>query len=254
MIAFDKLHAPAKRAEYLGFIWDLRTMSLELPQPKLHTFLDLLQNTWGPHRKGVTPLEASTLIGILRNIAGLQWWLVYLGMSLQASLTLAIRSHLPSYLDSWRKHLGSFMARRVTVWLPPTSPESRYAWQFWSSPAQMIFISKEIRLDIDLLTSLVKTHQQGWSSPIAWLIKRDPHFDYFGDACGKGIGSIYHRLRFVTCLQIPAEIQRMTNLRCSIINDLDSSYSSFNISASSPIRTSRPSLPSGPSSNFGRTT
>ena len=55
VIAFDKLHAPAERAEYLGFIRDLRTMRLELPPPKLQALLTLLQTTWGPHRKGVTP-------------------------------------------------------------------------------------------------------------------------------------------------------------------------------------------------------
>ena len=221
VIAFDKLHAPSERAEYLGFIWDLRTMRLELPPQKLNAFLTLLQTTWGPHRKGVTPLEAATLIGILRNIAGLHWWLIYLGMSLQASLTLAIRAHLPSYLEAWRKHLGSFMARKIAGWLPPPSPESKSARQFWSSRAQLIFISKEIRLDIDFLTRLVRTNQHGWSSPIASLIKRDSHFDSFGDACGKGIGSICHRLRFVTCIQLPAELQRLTNMRSSIINDLE---------------------------------
>ena len=85
----------------------------------------------------------------------------------------------------------------------------------------MIFVSKEIRFDIDLLVRHVKTNQHCWSSPIASLIKRDPHFDSYGDACGNGIGSICHRLRFVTCLQLPAELQRMINLRSSIINHLE---------------------------------
>ena len=124
VIVLDKLHHPSETADYLGFHWDLHRMTLAIQQPKRIAFQSYLTSTFHSHRKTFTLREAAQVLGTVRNFAAVTWWLTYLGVSLQHSLTLAIRIRAPRLLDKWKQHLTSHLRHKVDGWLPAKSVEA----------------------------------------------------------------------------------------------------------------------------------
>lgn len=220
VIALEKLHHPCETADYLGFHWDLRRMTLAIQQPKRIAFQAYLTSTFHSHRKTFTLREAAQVLGTVRTFAAVTWWLSYLGVSLQHSLTLAIRVRAPRLLDRWRQHLTSHLKHKVDGWLPAKSVEACASDDLWNS-TEPIYITNEVRRDFDCLQRLMNSPDTTWTTPIAHLVKRDPHIISYGDASGTGIGFYCPTLRIMGCLPLPGAVAKLTGSTSSIINDLE---------------------------------
>jgi hypothetical protein len=94
---------------------------------------------------------------------------------------------------------------------------SKYRWfsrqvarALWANK-ETTFFSTDLRHELDFLTQSFEDDQPiQWSSPIALLIKREPSYTAWGDACLEGAGGFSLDQQFWWALEWPDSIRRRT--------------------------------------------
>ena len=79
---------------------------------------------------------------------------------------------------------------------------SKVAKAIWNVPAKC-FISNELRVELQLLHSLVDNPKMNWYTPISHLVDRDPDYQVWGDSSLDCAGEYSHQLKFWWFLDWP---------------------------------------------------
>ena len=201
------------RRTQLGSTIDTRRLRMDMTDERRQGILKLLKSTWGPRRRSFTISEAATLLGIMMDASRSCRWGIFLFIELQQTLLRMLRKNHQRLLatESYRQLIESL--GDTTVIATP----SKYRWfsqkvgqAMWASKAATFF-NHDLRQEIEFVTKSFEENQSvRWSSPIALLIKREPSYTAWGDACLEGAGGFSLELKFWWALEWPEDIRLRT--------------------------------------------
>ena len=176
---------------------DTRALSVDLLEYKREQIVALLLK-WLRYAT-FTLKEASQLHGLLESITRYNKW----GRAWFFGLQNAIRHELRKrYHQLLRWYGRSGRAQRIRQDLPAALLErlsqliaKDMALLLWTSGAKMN-MTPEIRLGLQALYEYLSARHRPWKTPIAFIIKRVPHFVSLGDASEDGGGAYCDSLEF----------------------------------------------------------
>jgi hypothetical protein len=140
-------------------------------------------------------------------------WGIFLFISLQQTLCRILRKNMLR-LKSCQKH-QNLLSRLEDKSVANCPAKFKYFSQLagqapWLSKEKTLF-TKELREELKFLTTTLAPESQiEWSAPIALLIRREPSYTSWGDACLVGAGGFSLHLRFWWALEWPQDIQLRT--------------------------------------------
>jgi hypothetical protein len=181
----------------VGWTFNTRTLTYTLPSDKRTSITELLE-TW-LSKENFTILEAAELHGTLADASRANRQGRTLFFSFQNAFRRAIqtrfnqvrgyynrknktkqfRAQLPKHLHS---RIDSMVAREMAALL-------------WSTKSK-IELTREVRIELDYLHSLLANPNYKWEMQIGHVIPRDPQFTCTGDACLTGGGAYCHDLQY----------------------------------------------------------
>jgi len=183
----------------LGYLVDTTRMRVSFSDERFQHMLTTLSN-WHSRRQQFTLREAATLAGELEFIASMCTWLRFITVSLKHSILLALRKNSQSILSHIHNHELVADSHLLSTSFDDLSKRnyavSQLLRQIWHKKTKF-HINKSLRIELKLLHVLFRNyHETPFWSPISHLIRRDPDFLAFGDACLDGAGGYSSSLSF----------------------------------------------------------
>jgi len=197
----------------LGYLIDTNRMRVSFSESRFQHMLTTLSN-WHSRRQQFTLREAATLAGELEFIASMCTWLRFITVSLKHSILLALRKNSQSILSNIENHELVADSHLLSTSFDDLSKKnfavSQLLRKIWHKRTKY-HINKSLRMELKLLHSLFKAYQvTPFWSPISHLIRRDPDFSAFGDACLDGAGGYSSSLSFWWFIEWPKAITKNT--------------------------------------------
>ena len=215
-IDYDKfLQQPVSHAiEVLGNWIDTRAMAMGLTPSRRTKIIKLLATTWHDKRRSFTLLQGAQLLGTLIHACQVCHWGQFLFISLYRHINdLLHRNHLrllntPAFHEILQTRPQVFDNRQAAARF--NFFNSQVARDIWRSHT-VTYIDKSLRDELRFLRQvLTNPSVYTWSSPLVYLIPREPDYSIFGDACLTGAGGFSVALNFYWVEPWPMAIQRRT--------------------------------------------
>jgi len=185
--------------QQLGYLINTRKMSISFPPDKILKMQNMLHQ-WHTKRKTYTIRQAAELAGNLEFFASMATWLRFLTYSLKHSILLALRTN--SKKISSTKSMQHWIRDSILSDLDPHTTTHKY-FAFskimkatWNLKTK-IFITTSLRNELQYLHKIFTSHKYKLSSPITYIIPRDPDYIAYGDACLDGAGGFSKSLQIL---------------------------------------------------------
>ena len=212
----------------LGIKINSRTMSLSLTDKKRKAMIDELTN-WHNKRKSFTLLQGVTLCGSIEFWANISPWVRLLYLNLRSAVNKCITSSLK--LTKEKASIKSMISKLAhsndlhNLELKEKYIQSKIAKETYKCK-QKTFISKPMRTELKLIQQILSNPTKySLDTPIAHVVKRDPDFITYGDACLEAGGGFFEN-KFWWHTEWPDDIKALTlknitvSRRCKLSNEL----------------------------------
>ncbi len=189
-------------------------MAVTIPDDKLKAILNLLHREWGPHGRSFTLLEAARLLGMLISLSQVCSWGLFLFVNLHQAIYEMLEKNAKCLMLSLE--FRELIQQRNKAASHPTEAScfcffsSKVAQAIWNCKSRS-WIMINICTELAFITRVLGNPMiYNWSLPIAHLIKLEPDYKEWQDACLTGGGSFLFNLRFWWILEWPLEIANRT--------------------------------------------